>query len=255
MGIFISHIAEESPLALVLNKWIESTFSGQFGVFVSSDPEDIPSGSKWLDKIDEALKSSKVEIILCSPSSIGRPWIHFEAGCAWIKEIPIIPICHSGLSKSNLPQPLSTFQALELEDNDFSKKLINDLAQHLGLKKIPPITHNEMMSELRNATASIKTKDDQVIQNHIQKEPTVKKHLELRDKEIELLKTLSSKEKFLENELAEILKIKSQRLRYYLECLEDKQYIYVSRSMHINIPNYYSLSKKGRAFLVENNLL
>jgi hypothetical protein len=55
MKLFISHISEEASLALVLKDWIESSFAGQCQVFVSSDKDDIPAGSRWLDEIDKAL--------------------------------------------------------------------------------------------------------------------------------------------------------------------------------------------------------
>ena len=56
MNVFISHISEEAHIAKVLKEWIESSFLGQCDVFVSSDKEDIPAGSKWLDQIDTALE-------------------------------------------------------------------------------------------------------------------------------------------------------------------------------------------------------
>ena len=77
MKIFISHISEEAPIALVLKNWIESSFIGQCDVFVSSDLDDIPAGSKWLKKIEQALDSAVVIVVLCSPLSLLKPWINF----------------------------------------------------------------------------------------------------------------------------------------------------------------------------------
>ena len=101
MIVFISYISEEKSLALVFKKWIESSFLGQITVFVSSDPQSIPAGNKWREDITSALNESKLLIILYSPRSKTRPWISFEAGCGWIKDIPIIPICHSNLKLEN----------------------------------------------------------------------------------------------------------------------------------------------------------
>src|ERR1044072_1906616 len=107
--IFLSHISEEAPLAKVLKEWIESTFAGQCEVFVSSDKSSNPPGSRWLDLIDSALTDSKAFIVLCSPSSLRRPWINFETGCGWIKRVPVIPLCHSGQKSGQLPMPISLF--------------------------------------------------------------------------------------------------------------------------------------------------
>ena len=147
-NIFISHIHQESSLAIVLNEWIESTFLGTIDVFVSSDGDDIPAGSLWLDKIDNALNNSNLTVILCSKQSIIRPWINFEAGCSWIKKIPLIPVCHSGLTKNKLPSPLSNFQGLDLEESDFAFKLINSIAKHFNINKLPKISYNSLQEEL-----------------------------------------------------------------------------------------------------------
>jgi hypothetical protein len=151
MRVFISHISEEAPLAHVLKDWIESSFAGQCDVFVSSDKDDIPAGSKWLEEIESALESASALIVLCSPSSLARSWISFETGCGWIKHVPIIPICHSGQKKASLPPPLSMLQALELDDQDFVYNLLSSLAKHLGFGKVPRIDQAAMRSQLTEA--------------------------------------------------------------------------------------------------------
>lgn len=91
--IFMSHITEEQEIALALKQLIESSFLGMMGVFVSSDPTGIELGRRWLDQITFALKHCAVEVILASPESVRRPWINFEAGAGWIRDIPGIPLC------------------------------------------------------------------------------------------------------------------------------------------------------------------
>jgi len=146
--VFISHINEEAPIAQVLKDWLESSFAGQCEVFVSSDKDDIPAGSRWLEVIDGAVGAASALIVLCSPSSISRPWINFEMGGAWVKRIPIIPICHSGQKKNALPSPISMLQALELEDEHFVIDLLSSLAKHLGFGKVPRIDQAAMGKEL-----------------------------------------------------------------------------------------------------------
>ena len=99
MRAFVSHISEESALATCLKDWIESTLLGHCEVFVSSDSAALPGGVKWLTKIDEALKSADVMLVICSAASIVRPWVNFETGCACARGIPVIPLCHSGIQK------------------------------------------------------------------------------------------------------------------------------------------------------------
>jgi hypothetical protein len=102
-------------------------------VFVSSDIRDIPAGSRWLEEIEQALGAARVLLVVCSPLSLTRPWINVETGCALIKRVPVVPVCHSGQQRSQLPPPLSTFQALEVESPTFVSDLLASLA-HLRVR-------------------------------------------------------------------------------------------------------------------------
>ena len=108
--VFISHISQEAQLAELFKSQIAQDFLGMIEVFVSSDGESISVGSKWLNDMDAALKNAKVELIICSEDSVKRPWINFEAGAGWVKGIPIVPVCHTGLRPVDLPIPLNMLQ-------------------------------------------------------------------------------------------------------------------------------------------------
>lgn len=78
--VFISHIDDEKEIAGAFKTLIEKEFLGLIDVFVSSHARSIELGQRWLDEITKALKHCKIEFIICSPISIQRPWINFEAG-------------------------------------------------------------------------------------------------------------------------------------------------------------------------------
>jgi hypothetical protein len=109
--VFISHITYEKEVAIAFKELIKESFLGMIEVFISSDGESINMGQKWLESITIALKKCSIEIVLCSPQSVQRPWINFEAGAGWIRDIPVIPLCHSGMEPSKLPVPLNLLQA------------------------------------------------------------------------------------------------------------------------------------------------
>src|SRR5690349_21707077 len=113
MTVFLSHISEEASEARALKKQLESALPG-LEVFVSTT--DIHLGHSWLMEVHKALERSKVSLALCSPNSVRRPWVNFEMGCGWAKGIPVIPVCYKGMRPSQLPDPLGTFQTLELRD-------------------------------------------------------------------------------------------------------------------------------------------
>ena len=130
--VFISHITEEAEVAKALKGLIEPHFLGLLEVFVSSDGESIKMGQKWLDTVAAASKRCALQIVVCSPKSVTRPWVNFEAGAAWIRDVPVIPLCHSGMTPSQLPIPLSLLQAATLADVAGMNLVIPVLAQALS---------------------------------------------------------------------------------------------------------------------------
>lgn len=147
--VFISHITEEKELALAFKKLIEASFLGMMEVFVSSDENDIPMGQKWLDNITEALKNCVIEVILCSPQSVKRPWINFEAGAGWIRGISVIPLCHSGMSPSELPMPLNLLQAAQANQVSSLKLIFPVLANAIGAQT-PKNDFTEFILQVQN---------------------------------------------------------------------------------------------------------
>jgi hypothetical protein len=130
--IFISHISEEADLANAFKSAITKDFLGLPQVFVSSDTESIGAGNNWLTSIESALAEARILLILCSSASIRRPWIQFEAGAAWMRKIPIIPICHTGFQPRELPMPLSVLQAVEASQTRGLQQIYSRIAQHLN---------------------------------------------------------------------------------------------------------------------------
>ena len=142
--MFISHISEEARVAARLKTTLTNDFPGFLEVFVSSDTESIAAGEVWFTSISDALRESSIFLVLCSPISIHRPWINFEAGAAWMKDIPVIPLCHAGLRLRDLPMPLSARQGLALDDAEGLRGLYN---------RIAAILHCQVLQRSYNALA------------------------------------------------------------------------------------------------------
>ena len=150
--IFISHITEESELAEILKSHFTNDFLNMVDVFVASDSTSIPLGNRWLDDIDRALKQADIEIILCSERSVIKPWINFEAGAGWIRGIPVVPVCHSGLRPSDLPIPLGMLQAIEANQISGLKRLYILLADAMKAST-PDIDFSQISEEIKNFEA------------------------------------------------------------------------------------------------------
>lgn len=120
--IFLSHIHEESRLAVIVQQALVAEFGGLVDVFVASDDRSIPAGSDYMKGIEDALMDCVAAIYLISPQSVKRNWINFELGAVWIRRLqnirgglpllPTLPLCHSGMTPSTLPPPLNFMNAV-----------------------------------------------------------------------------------------------------------------------------------------------
>jgi hypothetical protein len=142
--IFLSHIHEEAELAKKIQDAIENEFSGFVEVFVSSDGKTIPAGSNFLKRIEDGLTNCIGAIYLISPISVKRNWINFELGAVWIrnsisvkdsgKEIPTIPFCHSGITPSKLPMPLTNLSSIEATNSSHLELAFKSIQTAVGGK-------------------------------------------------------------------------------------------------------------------------
>jgi len=249
MKLFLSHIHEEARLALVLKEWLETSFPSTLDAFVSSDIRDIPAGNKWLQDIDGALNECQAFLVLCSPQSLTRPWINFETGCAWIKRVPVIPICHSGLAKASLPRPLSEFQALEVANPSFVDDLISSLASHLGTARIPRIDQVSMRADIARAIEEVFRQPPSNAAP-----PSVPSN-----DEAPLLQVLrriveSGDRGNSAEELAAEERMSEPKMQYYLDELQERGLVHRGAAL-MGVPPHYRLTPEGRKYLVARGML
>jgi hypothetical protein len=150
--IFISHVSEEKELALILKRHLAADFAGRVKVFVSSDMESILTGDDWLESVKRALDEASLELILCSRISISRPWVNFEAGAAWLKKIPIVPVCHSSFPACDLPIPFSVLHAAEAGQEDGLRLIYYRIATTLKVD-VPEADFKGIAKEVRDFEA------------------------------------------------------------------------------------------------------
>ena len=157
LRVFLSHLTIERQLAEILQKAIIRDFIGLVEFFISSDTTSIPVGEKWLERIVDELKNADLHLVLCSPEALRRIWITFETGAACLRGIPIIPICHSGLSDAQLPVPLSQFQAVRASDREGLLRLYNSIASKLGAR-VPEAMLDDLVSEIASFESEYQTR-------------------------------------------------------------------------------------------------
>jgi hypothetical protein len=152
-SIFVSHPHSDELLAKELRKIIADVFGAGVTVFVSSDIANLPAGAAWREEIKKQLSHSKLLIVLLSPDTVDRNWLHFEVGGAWALDRPVIPVCHSGMPANRLPDQFSGFNALQLKDPKFGHKFVESIAQHIGLYITPLINFDQITARAQSAVA------------------------------------------------------------------------------------------------------
>ena len=147
--IFISHAHIHAELAILLKKIILDIFP-MASVFVSSDDKSIDLGDKWLDKVNESLKSCEVMFVLLSKDSIHRSWIAFETGVGWAKGIKVVPICFDGLLIKDLPLPFSQLSGVNIEQSNSLARMMRVINDQFSYNvTLTNIDFNEYAKKIR----------------------------------------------------------------------------------------------------------
>jgi hypothetical protein len=129
--VFLSHAASDEHIALVLNAEIERRLPG-VKVFCSSDPTDLPPGTKWSPAIQQALQESTMLIFVASERGLRRPWVWFECGTFWFSGRKIMPLCLGEVRKNGLRPPLSELQAINGDEPSDLKTALDVIATATG---------------------------------------------------------------------------------------------------------------------------
>lgn len=273
MKIIICHTHGDTSIAQILQDWIESTFVGQSDVFIHSDDEIILSDAAWLEKVDDALEGANALILVISPTSIQKPWLNFELGCAWMKGIFILSVCHSGITTANLPQPLSMFQGLDLNQENFPEMLFTLLGKQLGIRKLPHLNFAEMAGEIRKAQEAISPrtlekaestgemrKTQEVVQPGPSKkeeipQPVMQEERRLGQTHEQILVVLAKADTvgFTAAVLADHFKIQEPKVKVYLKKLTEEKYVYAGYPG--SGQRRYKLTQQGKAYLEEYGLI
>jgi hypothetical protein len=110
-------------------------------VFVSSDPEDLQSGSEWPKVIQENLKAAQVLLVLATERGLSSRWVWFEAGAAWRADLPIVPCCLGRMRAGGLPPPFFSYQACNIDEGAGLLDLLQMLARKFEVDPVSPDIH------------------------------------------------------------------------------------------------------------------
>jgi len=159
--LFLSWSGNRSKeLASIFKKYITDLFPDS-DIYYSGD--EIRGGEKWRTNIESGLNNRNFSIIFLTESNLQSKWIYFEAG-ALSKSLPttkIQPFLY-GLKVGSISEPLSSYQARELDRNSILQTLydINSLNIHPVSQDILDRNFNRLWSEMEEDLKRVSEIDD-----------------------------------------------------------------------------------------------
>ncbi len=146
--VFLSHAASDEHIALLLKAEIERRLPA-VKVFCSSDPTDLPPGTKWSPEIQKALAESSMLILVASERGLQRQWVWFECGTFWFSGKQILPLCLGEVRKNALRPPLSELQAVNGDESSDLKTALDVVAAAAGSTFSDGSDLNELSEKLK----------------------------------------------------------------------------------------------------------
>ncbi|WP_290655581.1 toll/interleukin-1 receptor domain-containing protein [Kocuria sp.] len=129
MKIFMSHAAEDAPLATYL---IEAV-GGDLGLTFFVMPRDAPPGLPWIDQIKLGLEQCDVLWSLITQNSARRPWISAEWACFWYQSKRTVPLL-AGVGFETLWEPMKAYQSVKLDDVSSVTGYFRSVADDTGVQ-------------------------------------------------------------------------------------------------------------------------
>jgi len=244
--------------------------------------EDIQKGTRWGTVLAKELEDTFYGVICLTPNNIREPWILFEAGALskTVGESRVFPLLF-GVTLGHLPGPLAQFQATTYEKEDV-RKFMHSLNEAAGYQTIPPDQLNRVFEY---SWHGLQAKLDPLLKKALKHHTEVSKGVSesvgpptllesvlaevegtvsakrardtrLHPMDIQILQDLYAigDERLTIHEVARFLKCDEQKALYFLDKLRDRGLI-EGRQYVVDRPEEYSLTKRGRAFTIEEGLV
>jgi len=150
--VFLSHSTQDKAPLAELKKLLDVRAAGSLDFFLSSDGESIRFGRNWVVRVSDALSRSKLMFVFLSPQSADSKWIHFEAGCAYAKDIQVVPVCLPGIDLNRITPPLSLLQGFNLHSHEAIGNIARICNETFGLKINEAFSQTEFDNFIRDMT-------------------------------------------------------------------------------------------------------
>lgn len=119
--VFISYSHKDTKVASQIEKKFRYN---KLDCFMAS--KDISAGTLWKEEIRDALRSSRVVLILLTPNSINSKWVMCEAGAFWALAKPLVP-AYMFIDLGDVPEIISAHQCRCVETDADQKALAKEV--------------------------------------------------------------------------------------------------------------------------------
>ncbi len=134
MEVFISWSGTTSlEIANTLHGWLRLVIQN---IVPWVSDIDIDKGDRWYIEISAQLEIAKYGLVCFTPDNLNSHWILFESGALAksLEKARVVPLLFQ-VSKKNLPEPLSQFQAVDLENEAEVRALMKNLNKAIDASK------------------------------------------------------------------------------------------------------------------------
>jgi hypothetical protein len=159
MQMFLSHAAEDARIATALKQLIERCSFNQASVWFSSDTSPtggVTPGGPWFDQLLQRIDTSVAFLALITPTSVANLWLHYEAGCAATKKVPIVPLV-AGVSINDVRLPLSLYNAHNVAQPEGLKTFVMRLYQAHEIQCDAAMLETPVQHAVREITSALDT--------------------------------------------------------------------------------------------------
>lgn len=125
--VFFSHSSRDAGPITRLKQLLVQRTNGTIDFFLSSDGVSIAAGRPWTDQVFAALSGASLVFSFLSPNSLLSQWVFFEAGIAFERGTPVVPVGISGVQVGQLPPPMSLLQGFDIESAHGLKVLVDTI--------------------------------------------------------------------------------------------------------------------------------
>ena len=255
LKVFISWSGEESrAFAGILHDWLPTVLH-----FV--DPwmssKDIAKGKRWDPEIGDILKKASYCIVCVTPGVAREPWVNFEAGAvSKIVEQSYVSPLLLGVSIEDLSGlPLSMFQCTQ-----FDKDEVGKLLRSINSEAKSPISARRLKTSLNFSWARLRERVEDIDLSDIDtpedRDDEQEAECEWLDDHAEQVLVVVAESGEYWPSAAEIgahLGEKTVRTERHIDTLVE--YGFLNEAEFVGAPSTYGISRKGRAYVVDNDLI